>query len=68
MLINGPLNRMAQGLLKWSQVGIRQKIVFTQNRMSQEDNMKKAVAQLIMIGITVMTFATPLLASCGGGP
>ena len=36
--------------------------------MSQEDNMKKAVAQLIVIGITVMTFATPLLASGGCGP
>ncbi len=36
--------------------------------MSQEDNMKKAVAQLIVIGITVMTFATPLLAGGGCGP
>jgi hypothetical protein len=36
--------------------------------MSQEDNMKKAAAQIIMIGITVMTFTTSVLAGCGGGP
>ncbi len=30
--------------------------------------MKKAIAQLIVIGLTVMTFATPLLAGGGCGP
>jgi len=31
-------------------------------------NMKKIVAQLFVIGITVMTFAAPLLAAGGCGP
>jgi hypothetical protein len=41
---------------------------FIYNNTSQEDNMKKAVAQLILIGITVLTFAAPLLAGGSGGP
>jgi len=30
--------------------------------------MKKAIAQIIVIGITITTFAAPLLAAGGAGP
>ncbi len=35
---------------------------------SQEDNMKKAIAQIVIVGLTVITFAGPVLAGCGCGP
>ena len=36
--------------------------------MSQEDNMKKAIAQIIVVGLTVITIAAPVLAGSGCGP